>query len=90
MNKKELLELMGEVAGVLSRVSSASKVEIDGERYEVHQIAHGAAAALGMLVCEAKAQSSMDVTDLVHLIVKAAVDWERDNPELMGEGGEDK
>lgn len=90
MKKKELLELMGEVAGMLSRISSSSRAEIDGSKYEIHQLAHGAAIALGMFVSMEKKLSDMDIDDLVHLIIKAAVDWERDNPELMGEGGEDK
>ena len=90
MKKKELLGFMGDVAGVLSRISCTSKVEIDGERYEVHQFAHGAAVALGMFICEAKSPSGMDVTDMARLIIKATIDWERDNPELMGKDGEGK
>ncbi|WP_291289275.1 hypothetical protein [Enorma sp.] len=90
MKKKELLELMGDTAGILAGASSASEMVIDGDSYEVHQIAHGAAAALGMAIAFAKNGETIEPSKLAAVILKAAVDWEREHPDLMSKGGEDK
>lgn len=90
MKKKDLLELMGDTAGILAAVSSESEVLVDGDSYEVHRLAHGGAMALGMAMVFAKNGKSIEPNKLAAAIIKAAVDWERENPHLMGEGGDRK
>lgn len=90
MKKKELLELMGDTAEILAIASSESEVVIDGDSYEVHQLAHGAAAALGMAMAFAKNGDPIEPGKLAAVILKTAVDWERGHPELMKKGGDRK
>lgn len=89
--KKALAELK-RASLVLSQACATSSAD-DGEggSVPIHQLAHGAAAGLGMAaVMIEDVMSGGEVSDsetVVRAAISSAIDWEREHPELMSEGG---
>lgn len=95
MKKKELIELMNDTACELLRVNANSSSTVDGEKVEIHRLAHGAGMALVLAAYCAKEGEHPSPRNLAVGIVNATIDWELDHPELMGgkpagEGGDDE
>lgn len=76
-------------AAKLSTVSSEScALDFEtGKKTEVHQIAHGAAIGITALIKAIKAGDAPDPEHVARVVIRMAVQWEDEHPELMGEGG---
>lgn len=89
--KKALAELK-RASIVLSQARATSSADDgEGESVPIHQLAHGAAAGLGMAaVMIEDVMGGGEVSDsetVMCAAISLAIDWEREHTELMGEGG---
>lgn len=90
MKRKKAIELFDNAAIVLINTTSESKATNaeTGEVSDIHRIAHGAGNALvaAALVLEGGLEAT-NAMSFAEIIVKTTLDWEKENPGLMGEGG---
>lgn len=85
--KKEIMVTAALLAGELSTVCEGSVARTkDGSEVDVSRYAHGAAAALGMLVLYAEGGSKRPTAKQ---IILAALDWHEDQSIAVAEHPED-
>lgn len=89
--KKALAEIKRASLVLAQACATSSADDGEGRSVPIHQLAHGAAAGLGMAaVMIEDVMGGGEVSDsetLVRAAISFAIDWEREHPELMGEGG---
>lgn len=87
MRKKEILKSAALLASELSTVGEGSLARMrDGSTVEVSRYAHGAAAALGLLVLYAEGGGERPT---IGQVISVALDWHEDHTRSMAEHPEE-